>query len=231
FSGRVEFRKEMSASMQVDDDTVVVNDSASFGTQIVECDIHHECDAHLLSFLNAARQPLGLWRTGTAGALRFQESLGVFCEFAAGVLVPARLRRLCARVVAVDMMLGGASFSDTFNHLVQRARFAPADAFDMALRVFRGGGFTKDWLYLADVERMLTEAVVPDRFRAFFSAKLDFSVIDELDVYEQKGWIAPSTFLPLWAGQADDRLARAARMLEKGLPLTDVLCKSKEARR
>src|SRR5690606_10625078 len=74
--------------------------------------------------------------------------LAVFAEYLTGGLTNERLRIIAARVIAVRHMLMGFSFVDTFHMLVSQYHFEEESAFQMTMRVYRGGGLTKDAVYL-----------------------------------------------------------------------------------
>ena len=52
-------------------------------------------------------------------------------------------------------MCSGANFSDCFNLLLGHQDVSLDDAYTIITRVFRGGGFTKDYLYLSGFEKIL----------------------------------------------------------------------------
>ena len=64
------------------------------------------------------------------------------------------MRTLAARVVAAKAIQDGATFVDTFR-LLCRYGFAPRPAFNLVTRIFRGGGFTKDLVYLRGLLALL----------------------------------------------------------------------------
>ena len=53
------------------------------------------------------------------------------------------------------MVQEGAEFSEVFNTLHVHHRFAQKSAFNITLRVFRGGGLLKDMIYLRGLNRVL----------------------------------------------------------------------------
>ena len=66
-----------------------------------------------------------------------------------------RLQLLAARVVACDAMLQGATFAETFRLLTAVHGLGKRQAFNVVLRVFRGGGFAKDAIYLRGLLQVL----------------------------------------------------------------------------
>ena len=79
---------------------------------------------------------------GLPGYDPLQEGTAVLSEYLTGGLSHNRLRLLAARVVAVRRQVAGQSFRTVFQVLCERLRFRPAWAFNISMRVFRGGGFT-----------------------------------------------------------------------------------------
>src|SRR5690606_39926045 len=82
------------------------------------------------------------------GYEQLQEGLAVLAEYLVGGLTNERIRTLAARVVAVHHMIAGNSFSDSFFMLTDKYHFKPETAFYITMRVYRGGGLTKDAVYL-----------------------------------------------------------------------------------
>jgi hypothetical protein len=62
---------------------------------------------------------------------------------------------LAARVVAVRQMADGATFIETFRTLDRDYEFTQRMAYTITMRVYRGGGLTKDAVYLRGLQTML----------------------------------------------------------------------------
>lgn len=120
-----------------------------------EAVLHHEVGTHLLTYANGAAQPLALLARGLPGYDSLQEGLAVLAEYLTGGLTPSRLRTLAARVVAVRMQTEGAEFVEVFRALRDGHGFGERAAFLIAMRVFRGGGLTKDAVYLRGLRDLL----------------------------------------------------------------------------
>ncbi|MBF0446368.1 MAG: flavohemoglobin expression-modulating QEGLA motif protein, partial [Magnetococcales bacterium] len=110
--------------------------------------LQHEIGVHLLTYFNGHGQPFKLLGHGLAGYEELQEGLAVLAEYLVGGLTYERLRVLAARVVAVHSLTQGAEFTQTFNLLHKDYGFTPEIAFQISMRVYRGGGLTKDHVYL-----------------------------------------------------------------------------------
>ncbi|UIR57713.1 DUF1704 domain-containing protein [Sphingobacterium sp. SRCM116780] len=118
--------------------------------------IQHEVGTHIVTYFNGKSQPFKLFSLGVPGYEQLQEGLAVFSEYMVNELSAERLRIIAARVVAVHHMLAGHNFSDTFFLLVDQYHFIEETAFHICTRVYRGGGFTKDALYLKGLMSIIT---------------------------------------------------------------------------
>jgi hypothetical protein len=58
-------------------------------------------------------------------------------------------------VVAVNTLVKGADFIETFNILTKQYDFKSQTAFHISMRVHRGGGYTKDAIYLKGLVELI----------------------------------------------------------------------------
>ncbi len=151
----VQLSNRIAAGAMVDNANfrVLVRKGARQSRLAVDALRHHEIGVHLLSSAQARRQPLRLFRLGLPGSTETQEGLAVLAEHLSGNLSIQRLKTLGLRVVAVRALIDGFSFSRTFDLLVEQYGASQDTAFIVTARVFRGGGFTKDYLYLRGLAR------------------------------------------------------------------------------
>ncbi len=117
--------------------------------------IQHEIGTHVVTYFNGRQQPLNLFSLGVPGYEELQEGLAVMSEYIVNGLNNDRLRIIAARVIAVHHMLLGNTFTDTFDLLIDQYYFQPETAFQLTMRVYRGGGLTKDALYLKGIIELL----------------------------------------------------------------------------
>src|SRR5690606_28740544 len=118
---------------------------------------------------------------GLAGYEATQEGLAVLSEYLVGGLTPRRFRVLAARVLAVCALLEGAGFVDVFELLHEDHGFSPRDAFDITVRVFRGGGLTKDALYLRGLCEVVEHLREHGDVLSLFAAKIPVAPSRDLD--------------------------------------------------
>jgi hypothetical protein len=71
-----------------------------------------------------------------------------------GALTVKRLKELSYRVLATHTLSKGFTFSDTFDLIHNQYKLNREAAFNITLRAHRGGGFTKDRLYLSGLRKI-----------------------------------------------------------------------------
>lgn len=151
----VHVRPDMDSGLMVSQGTLLIGHQTSVPIARVEAALQHEIGTHVLTYVNGRAQPFQQLHTGLAGYEALQEGLGVLAEYLVGGLSRSRLRLLAGRVVAVQCLLEGAGFVETHRVLCNTHGFEKRVAFGVAMRVFRGGGLTKDALYLKGLSQIL----------------------------------------------------------------------------
>lgn len=153
--GRIYVRDDIVSGSMVSHGSLLIARHTRVPTSRAAALIQHEVGTHLLTYYNGRVQPFRQLYSGLAGYEALQEGLAVLSEHLVGGLSRPRLRLLAGRVVAVRCMIDGATFVETFQKLHSAYGFAQRIAFTMALRVFRGGGLTKDAVYLRGLVEVL----------------------------------------------------------------------------
>ena len=115
---------------------------------------NHEIGVHLVTTFNGKSQPLKIFSNGFPRNVETQEGLAVFSEYMSGSLTLERLKVIAYRVLASDSLIKGSSFSDTFDLIHGQYKLNRNDAFTITMRAHRGGGFTKDRLYLSGLGKI-----------------------------------------------------------------------------
>ncbi|WP_202842264.1 tyrosine/phenylalanine carboxypeptidase domain-containing protein [Luteimonas saliphila] len=178
--------------------------------------VQHEVGTHVVTRYNGARQPLRQLAVGLAQYDALQEGLGVLAEYLSGYLPGERLRILAARVVAADMAIHGAQIPAIFASLHETHGFATDDAFDVAVRACRGGGLTKDAVYLRGLRDLLDDLRGGGAFEPLFAGKFALSHRVVLQQLAEAGWVAPPALLPRYTA-ADDFERALARCRTLGV--------------
>jgi uncharacterized protein (TIGR02421 family) len=135
--------------------TLFVNKNATFSHEEVQRLIQHELGVHMATTYNAKQQPLKIFQLGLPGSTFTQEGMAIMAEYKAGYMSLERLKDLSTRVLAVDSMLKEHNFYNTYSYLIEELGVEKNAAFMTTTRVYRGGGFTKDYLYLTGFLSML----------------------------------------------------------------------------
>jgi len=143
----------------------------------------HEIGTHIVTYVNGKAQPFHQFYSGMADYEPLQEGLAVLAEYLVGELSPERLRRLAARVIAVHGLIDGAGFIDVFRSLHLDYGFSTYQSYYITMRVYRGGGFTKDLVYLKGFSRLLDYLSSGGELDILYLGKIaqdDVPFVDEL---------------------------------------------------
>ena len=185
FEAKVELRDDLPSGVMVVSERLLISRSTRMRRHRVEALLNHEIGVHLLTYFNGSAQGLRLFRSGLAGYEAVQEGLAVFAEYLVGGMTVARLRLIAARVVGCAAMLEGASFVETFRLLTSDYGFSEGVAFNVTLRLYRGGGLTKDAIYLRGLLEVLDHLRNGRSLDPFWTGKIaasHFEVIQELNM-------------------------------------------------
>jgi len=158
--------------------------------------INHEVGVHLLSSANAREQSLKVMRLGFPGTTMTQEGMAVYAEHLGGALSSARLKTLGHRVIAVKSLLDNHSFSQTYSMLLEQYGAESESAFITTARVYRGGGFTKDFLYLRGLAQAREYHLSGGDWSALFAGKVPFSKEAQITEFMERGIINKPSIIP-----------------------------------
>ena len=209
FAAKAVISKEVSGLI-VSRGRLMISSDTNIARSRVDALLAHEVGTHLLTYYNGRAQPFRQLASGLAGYEELQEGLAVLSEYLVGGLSRTRMRQLAARVVAAQMRTDGASFVDTFRKLDRDHAFAQRPAFNIAMRVFRGGGLTKDIVYLRGLCRMLKYIQEGGELDPLFVGKLAAEHIPIIRELRFRQVLVPPPITPryLETQQATERLAR-----------------------
>ncbi len=175
--------------------TLLVNRNSLYSRIDLEALKHHELGIHMATTLNALDQPLKVLQLGLPGSTYTQEGLAILAEYLSGNMNLARLKQLALRVLAVEMMVNGMSFNSVFNQLCSDHGLDNDSAFSLTTRVFRGGGFTKDYLYLRGFRDLLALAKTED-LTALMLGKTSISHLETLRELIERKILTPPVLVP-----------------------------------
>lgn len=221
---------DLPASVQIRDDVPGV--LVSHGTLIIgkerrifegraEALLGHEVGTHILTNYNGKAQPFRQLSAGLPGYDELQEPLAVLAEYLVGGLSKRRLRTLAARVIAVGMLSGGATFVDVFRKLTKDYDLHKDIAFGITMRVFRSGGFTKDVVYLRGLINLLEHIRHGLDLKMLYVGKFG---MDYLPIVRELLWrkiLVPAKLLPHFF-ESEDAMKRLER-LQQGATVLDLV--------
>lgn len=156
FPLNISFSNSIAADAMVSNNTqsLLIKKNTIFSRNQLLTLANHEIGVHLVTTYNGMMQPLKVFSNGFPKNVETQEGLAVFSEYMSGALTLKRLKELAYRVLASDSLIKGYSFSDTFDMLHGQYKLDRNKAFTITMRVHRGGGFTKDRLYLSGLKKI-----------------------------------------------------------------------------
>lgn len=203
FVAKVELRDDVAASMMVAHDRLLVSTTASVPRRGVAALLHHEIGTHLLTYFNGQQQPFQQLYAGLARYEELQEGLAVLAEYLVGGWNAARLRTVAGRVLAVQALVERRSFLETFCLLHEAQRLAPKAAFMTTLRVFRGGGLTKDAIYLRGLHRLVEYLRAGHDAEPLYVGKIALEHVPLVQELRRRSVIGPPALLPRFWDEAE----------------------------
>lgn len=147
FSSKIHILKDLNI-MMVSQGEFYLPEKYQLSRKEANALLQHEIGTHVLTYYNGSKQPLSQLKAGLAEYDTMQEGLAVMAEFLCGSLTPNRLRTLAGRVIAGDALVQGCEFKEMFDLLKNTYGFSKERAFNIVSRMFQGGGFLKDIVYL-----------------------------------------------------------------------------------
>jgi hypothetical protein len=102
-------------------------------------------------------------------------------------LTVKRLKELAYRVIAVDSLAKGYSFSTTFRKFVNTYDLDRETAFNISVRAHRGGGFTKDYLYLSGLKKIYDYYKSGKDMNALLRGKISLDYLDNIESLAKNG--------------------------------------------
>lgn len=194
FEYNVKLSTHISAAAMVlnNTQTLVLRKNHKFSINQLKVLANHEIGVHMVTTFNGLAQPLKVFSNGFPNNVETQEGLAVYSEFMSGCLTLERLKELSFRVIAVDSLHKGYSFSDTFDMLHRHHKLNRDKAFAITLRVHRGGGFTKDHLYLSGLRHVFNFAQDDNAdLGALLKGKVSLEYLDTIYRMEELGLSTP----------------------------------------
>ncbi len=187
----------MIANAVVSGTTIKINSTAEISRIEAMALAHHELGVHLVTTLNGRSQPLRILSLGSPVNTMTQEGLAILAEYQAGCMTVKRLKILALRLLAVESLIKDKNFRSTFMLLKEGYQLDDDTAFTITARVYRGGGLTKDYLYLRGFHQMLNAQETAEDFTHLLTGKTSLDHLPIITRLINKGiLIAPEKITP-----------------------------------
>lgn len=156
--------------------------------------LHHEIGVHMVTTINARTQPLRILQAGLPVNTLTQEGLAIMSEYLSDNLTVFRLKELSLRVLTVKNFLNGFDFRQSFEYLMDTGLLNEDAAFYMTARIYRGGGFTKDYLYLKGFRYILSYYKQGNGLEKLLLGKVSLNHVDTLNELVERKILLPGKY-------------------------------------
>lgn len=189
FKYNIKISNNLSAAAMVlnSTQTLVLRKSHKYSLNQLKVLTNHEIGVHMVTTFNGFSHGLKVFSNGFPNNVETQEGLAVYSEYMSGCLTIERLKELAFRVIAADSLNKGYSFSGTFHLLHNQYKLEKDKAFGITLRVHRGGGFTKDHLYLSGLRNIYKYAQAGKDLGVLLTGKVSEDYIPTIKKMQQLG--------------------------------------------
>ena len=171
---------------------LMLNENHTFSQNEINILTNHEIGVHMVTTMNGMLHPLKVFSHGFPNNEETQEGLAVFSEYMSGNLTIKRLKELAYRVLAVNSLAKGYSFSRTFRMLHNDYDLDREQAFYICVRAHRGGGFTKDYLYLTGLKKIYNYYQDQKDLSLLLTGKVSLEFVDEIEYMIANGYANPA---------------------------------------
>lgn len=197
FTYNIKHSSKMSAIAMVLNNikTLVLNKNHTYSDNEIAVLTNHEIGVHMVTTMNGLLHPLKIFSHGFPDNEETQEGLAVFAEYMSNSLTVKRLKELAYRVIAVDSLAKGYSFSKTFRLLHNTYDLNRESAFYITVRAHRGGGFTKDYLYLTGLKKVYDYYKQGKDLSFLLTGKVSLGYVDQIESLIGKGLAVPAKHL------------------------------------
>ena len=203
----VENRSQFNATVLIQgsiEGVVVCNDTMYISSRLrlpkarAKAVIQYEIGSLVLNFVNGSAQPLKILSTGLPGFEELQEGIGFIAEHFATGINHRHLLKVAARAIAVEAMQNNATFVETFREVKAAAHVPDRLAFQICMRAHRGGGFSKDVIYLRGFIKIVEYLRTGGSFENLFIGKAGFKYLADLRKLIDANVLAQPLLMPTY---------------------------------
>ena len=196
FDLNIKYSTKISAAAMVQNNTqtLLLKKNHRFSANQLKVLANHEIGVHLVTTYNGLQQPLKIFHNGFPNNVETQEGLAVFSEYMSGCLTLHRLKELSYRVMAADSLHKGFNFCDTFDLLHNQYKLNREESYNISLRAHRGGGFTKDYMYLTGLKKVYDYFYNKGDLNLHLTGKVSIENINVIKNWQANGLAEDITF-------------------------------------
>ncbi len=189
FQFTIKFSTKISAAAMVQNNTqtLLLKKNHRFSANQLKVLANHEIGVHMVTTFNGMNQSLKIFHNGFPKNTETQEGLAVFSEYMSGCLTLHRLKELAYRVMAADSLRKGFNFCDTFDLLHNQYKLNREEAYNISLRAHRGGGFTKDYMYLTGLKQVYDAFYKKEKLEPLMAGKVSFEHAPIVTKWQNEG--------------------------------------------
>lgn len=220
YKGKVHIRKDVNIMMVSNGELYLPADYTLTYKDAMAL-LQHEIGTHSLTYFNGSCQPLKQLSVGLAGYDPLQEGIAVLSEYLIGGLSANRLRILAGRVVAGEALLNGAEFKEVFNLLFTTYNFSKERAFNITSRIFQGGGFLKDIIYLKGIVELREYLMEGGDLEFLLAGKFALKHVPVIKDLTARGLLHPPKLKPRYLQQKD--FEKRMNKLKQGVSLSKLI--------
>jgi len=212
--------REDVAGVMVSKSKLLLNKNFTISKARTDALIQHEIGTHILTYCNGKSQPLKQMHAGFANYDGLQEGIAVLSEYLVNGLTVNRLRKLAGRVLAVEAMLKGLSFVENFDLLMSTYKFRGRIAYNIVMRIYRGGGLSKDAVYLTGLVNVMEYLKDGGKIDTLYLGKYNIDHIALVEELLQRD-ILKKPVLPQFLER--DSVKNRVQKVRNGLKVIDLL--------
>ncbi|QNJ98791.1 flavohemoglobin expression-modulating QEGLA motif protein [Constantimarinum furrinae] len=196
FDFTIKYSNKISAAAMVQNNTqtLILKKNHRYSANQLKVLANHEIGVHLVTTFNGMSQPLKIFHNGFPNNVETQEGLAVFSEYMSGCLTLHRLKELSYRVMAADSLRKGFNFCDTFDLLHNQYKLNREESYNISLRAHRGGGFTKDYMYLTGLKKIYDYFNKGGDLSPLLAGKVSLEHFEVIAKWKKDGLATENTF-------------------------------------
>ncbi len=194
FNIKLSTKISAAAMVQNNTQTLILKKNHRFSANQLKVLANHEIGVHMVTTFNGLSQSLKIFHNGFPNNVETQEGLAVFSEYMSGCLTLYRLKELAYRVMAADSLRKGFNFCDTFDLLHNQYKLNREEAYNITLRAHRGGGFTKDYMYLTGLKKVYDSYYKNESLDPLLTGKISLEHTDIVKKWQAEGLANPITY-------------------------------------